>query len=91
MDKMLNKFLLNGDKFMPKLPLTQPRFTYSACGQLIKHREKIQKFRETGNLACFTHDATYSDNEDFAKRTISNKIFNDRDHEIADMMDIKEH
>ena len=51
---MLNKFLLNGDKFLPKLHIKQPRFTYSACGQFIKHREKIQKFRGTGNLACFT-------------------------------------
>ena len=25
-------------------------FTYSACGSSTKHREIIQKFRETGNL-----------------------------------------
>ena len=46
----MNKFLLNGDKFMRELHLWQPGFTYSACGQFTKHRERIKKFRETGNL-----------------------------------------
>ena len=41
----INKFLLTGDKFMPELHLKQPGFTYSTCG----HRERIRKFRETGN------------------------------------------
>ena len=35
---------------MPQLHLKQPRFTYSAFGRFIKHREWIQKFRETDNL-----------------------------------------
>ena len=35
---------------MPELHLTQPGFTYSACGPFSKHRERIKKFRETGNL-----------------------------------------
>ena len=30
--------------------LKQPGFTYSACGPFTKHCERIQKFRETGNL-----------------------------------------
>ena len=52
---------------MQELHLKQPGFTYSACGPFTKHRERIQKFRETGNLkylyrneldkACFAHDA----------------------------------
>ena len=41
----INKFLLAGDKFMPKLHLRQPGFTYSACGPFTKHRERIQKFK----------------------------------------------
>ena len=35
---------------MPELHLKQPGFAYSACGQFTKHRERIQKLRETGNL-----------------------------------------
>ena len=46
----MNKFLLAGHKFMLRLFLRQSRFTYSACGPLTKHREKIQKIRETGDL-----------------------------------------
>ena len=67
MNKMINRLLLTGGKFMPELYLKQPGFTYSACGPFSKHREIIQKFRETGNLkylyinesdkACSTHDA----------------------------------
>ena len=68
--------------------LKQRGFTYSACGSFTKHRARIQKFRETGNLkhlyrnelgkACFALDAAYSDSKDLAKRTISNKILEDR-------------
>ena len=75
---------------MAELHLKQPGFTYSACGPFTKHRERIQKFTETGNLkhlqinelekACFAHDAAYSD---LAKRTISDNILKGRDYEIA--------
>ena len=50
MNKIINKFLLTGAKFMPELHLKEPRLTYSACGPFIKHPERIQKFRQTGNL-----------------------------------------
>ena len=50
--------------------LKQPGFTYSACGPFTKHCERIQKFRETGNLrhfyrneldkVRFAHNAAYS-------------------------------
>ena len=50
MNKIIDKFLLTGDKFMPELHLKQPGFTYSACGPFTKHRERTQIFRETGNL-----------------------------------------
>ena len=78
---------------MPELHLKQPEFTYSACGPFTKHRERIQKFREAGNLkdlyrndldkACFAHDAAYSNSKDLAKRTISDEILKDRAYEIA--------
>ena len=53
MNKIINKFLLTRDKFMPKLHLKQPGFMCSDCGPFTKHRERIQKFRETGNLKHF--------------------------------------
>ena len=83
-DKIGKTFLLNADKFMPKLHLRKPGFVYSVCRPFTKHRERIQKLRETGNLkrlyrneldkACFAHDTAYSNSKDLAKRTISDKI-----------------
>ena len=76
---------MTGEKFMPEFHLKQRGFIYSACGPFTKHRKRIQKFRETGNLkqlcrneldkACFAHDAAYSDSEELSKRTTSDKIF----------------
>ena len=83
---------MTGDKFLPELHLKKSGFTYSACEPFTKHRGRIQKFRETGNLkhlyrntiykACFAHDAVYSDSKDLDKRTISDKILKDRVYEI---------
>ena len=50
MNKVINKFILTGDNIMPDLHLKQSGFTYGACGPFTKHRERIQKFRETRNL-----------------------------------------
>ena len=46
--------------------LRQPRFTYSACGPFTKRKQRIQKFKKTGDTnfiykneldkACFAHD-----------------------------------
>ena len=93
MNKIIKKFLFAGDKFMLEFHLKQLGFTYSACGLFTKHRERIKKIREKGNLkhiqkneldkACFAHDATYSDSKDSAKRTISDKILKDRAYEIS--------
>ena len=49
MNDIINKFLLAGDKFMPEMHLRQPGFTYSACGSFNKNKERIQKFKETGD------------------------------------------
>ena len=35
MNKIINKFLLTGDKFMPELHLKHPGFTYSVYGPFI--------------------------------------------------------
>ena len=44
MNKIVNKFLLAGDKLMPEMYLNQPGFTYSAYGPLTKNKEIMQKF-----------------------------------------------
>ena len=45
MNKIIPKFLLTGDKYMPVLFLIQQEFTYDDCGPFDRHRERIQKFR----------------------------------------------
>ena len=35
---------------MPKMHLRQPGFTYSVCGPFSKNKERILKFKETGDL-----------------------------------------
>ena len=93
MNNIINKFLLAGNKFMPEMHLRQPQFTYSACGPFTKHKQRIQKFKETGDTnyiyknefdkACFAHDAAYSDSKDLTKRTIADKILKNKAFKIA--------
>ena len=79
MNDIINKFLLAGDEFMPEMHLKQPQFTYSACGPFTKNKERVEKFKETGDLtyiyrnelekACFRHDMAHGDFKDLARRT----------------------
>ena len=79
MNKIVNKFLLTGDKFMPEIHLNQPGFTYSACGPFTKNKERIEKFMQTGNTdfiykneldkACFQNEMAYGKSKDLANRT----------------------
>ena len=48
MNKIVNKFLLAGDKFILELNLRQPVFT--GCGPLTKYRGSIKKFKITSDL-----------------------------------------
>ena len=69
MNEIVNKFLLAGDKFMSEMHLKQPGFSYSAYGPLTKNKQRIQKFKETGDTsytykneldkACFRHDMAF--------------------------------
>ena len=52
MNEIANKNLLAEDKFMPEMHLKQPGFTYSDCGPFTKDKERIQKFKETGDANC---------------------------------------
>ena len=38
-----------GDKFMSEMHLKQPGFTDSACRSFTENKERIQKFKETGD------------------------------------------
>ena len=85
---MLKRFFLARDNFMAELHLLHPGFTCSTCGPFSKHRWRIQKFKQTGDLnyihkneldkACFARDAAYSDSKDLAKKIILDKILKDR-------------
>ena len=50
MNKIINKFLLAGDKLMPEYYVRKPGFPYSTCGLFTKYHERLQKFKETGDL-----------------------------------------
>ena len=88
MNEIVNKFLLAGDKFMPEMHLKQPGFTYSACGPFTKNKERIQKFKETGDRsyiykneldkACFPHGIAYGDFKDLAEIKASDKVLRDK-------------
>ena len=64
---------------MPEMHLKQPGFTCSACGPFTKNKERIQKFKETGDRsyiyknelykACFQHDMAYGDFTDIKRTT----------------------
>ena len=96
MNKIINKFLLQGDKLMPEVHLKQPvvlKFTYSACVPFTKTNEKTQIFKETGDTryiyqneqdkACFQHDITYGDFKDLPRRTAFDKELFDKAFNIA--------
>ena len=46
MNEIANKFLLPEDKFMFKIRLRQPGYTYSACGSFTKNKGRIQKLKK---------------------------------------------
>ena len=93
MNKIVNKFLLIGDKFLPEMHLKQPGFAYSACRIFTKNKERIQKFKETGDTsyiyknelekACFQQDTAYGDFKDFVRRTAFDKFLRDKAFNIA--------
>ena len=78
---------------MPETHLKQPGFTYSASGPFTKNKERIQKFKETGDTsyiykneldkACFQHDMAYGDFKDLARRKASDKVLRDKAFNIV--------
>ena len=93
MNEIVQKFLLGGDKFMHKMHLRQPRFTYSACGSFTKNKERIKKLKETGDSryiyqkkldkACFQHDMAYGDFTDLNRIKFADKVLRDKAFNIS--------
>ena len=91
MNNIIHKLLLAGDKFMPEMHLIQPQFVYSASGPFTRHKERIKKFKKTGDTryiyrneldkACFQHDS--ADHKDLINRTKSHKALRDKAYDIA--------
>ena len=78
---------------MPEMHLRQPGFTYGACGPFTKNKERIQKFKETGDTnyiykneldkGCFQHNMAYGGFKDLKRRTFSDKVVRDKAFNIA--------
>ena len=78
---------------MPEMHLRQPQFVYSAYGPFNRHKERIKKFKETGDTryldrnevdkACFQHDSAYTDHKDLINRTKLDKVLRDKAYDIA--------
>ena len=72
--------------------LRQPQFVYSACGPFTRHKERVKKFKHTGDTryiyrneldkASFQHISAYI-NKDLINRTKSGKVLRDKAYDIA--------
>ena len=94
MNKIINKFSLAGDTFMPEMRLRKPGFTYIACVPcVLKTNNKYKQFKETGDSkyiykneldkACFQHDMAYGEFKDLLTRTVADKVLHDKPSNIA--------
>ena len=73
--------------------LRQPDFNYSTYELFTKNKERIQKFKGTGdsryiyldklNNACFQHDMAYEDFKDLRRRAAADKLLHDEAFNIA--------
>ena len=71
MNEIANNFFSAGDKSIPEMHFRQHRFIYNACGQFTKNKERIKRFKETGdskyiyqnelNIAYFQHNMAFGD------------------------------
>ena len=85
MKEIVNKFLLAGDKFMSERYLKQAGFTSSACVSFTKNKERIPKFKETGDSRYiypnevhkvrFQHDTANKEFKNLPRFTASEKCY----------------
>ena len=84
---------INQSSKMTKLHKKHPEFTYSASRPFVKHRERIQKFKEESDSnyiykkklykTCFAYDAVYADSKNLTKITVLDRVLNNRAYKIA--------
>ena len=75
------------------MQLRQPQFVYSAYGPFTRHKERIKKFKQTGDMryfyrneldkTCFQHDSAYANHKDLINRTEGDKVLKDKAYDIA--------
>ena len=93
---MANDSIIN--KFVNNLPFELHMFDpvvgrYSACGPGTKHKERIEKYVQTGDTShifkneldkrCFYHDSSYDKYKDVPNRLIADKKLMDGAYDIA--------
>ena len=93
MNEIITKFSLTGETFMSEMHLRQLGFTYSTFGPFTKNKERIKKFKETGDSryiyqneldkVCFQHDMAYGDLKDLNRRTAADKVLHDKAFNIT--------
>ena len=85
---------------MKCMHLRQPGFTYSVCRPFTKNKERIQKFKITGDSryiyqneidkACFQHVMAHGDFKKLPRRTASDKSGGGIKNEIMPNKDLAE-
>ena len=92
MNKIVNKFSLAGDTFMPEMHLKQPGLLIVLVLHLLKKRKNWNIYKNWKsnciyindlNKACFQHNMVYGRSKDLARRTESDKVLRDKAFEIA--------
>ena len=81
---------------MPELDWRQRGFTCHASVPFTGNKERIQKFKKTGDLIyvyqndldghCFQHDMVYRDFKDVPRRAASDKVLRDKGFNIAEYL-----
>ena len=80
----------------------QPGLTYSAWESFTKNKERIKKFKETGDSrysiyqnelhkACFQHDMAYGHFKDLDRRTTADKVLSEKAFNIAKSLKYNEY
>lgn len=90
MNKIINKFLLAGDKFMSVMDVRHLEFTQSACGQFTKKRNKNIKIQRNRHIYknkldkdYLQHDMAYGAYKYPSRRTVLDQVLRDKTFEIA--------
>ena len=71
---------------MPEMDLKQPAFTHSTCGPFTKNKERIQKFKQTGDsryIYKYELNEACGDFKDLAKRTAADNVLRNKAFRFA--------